>query len=248
MARGYEYDYGERKYKNAKAFGGKEIATILCIVAILGGALAFKDAGIVNFGSDRNGYMHVVDIPASKGYGAQVVAIADSICDNENLELSTVEKYKALHDFVVYVLDYDSEALQPGHDIRYGYGANDPATALINGIGVCGAYADLYRDLCEAAGLECYTVEGKAYIPGVNTQIGHAWNAINIDGEWYHVDCCWADTGGKRYEYFARGDNYIQVGDGGNFREAYQSAIPFSSKDYSFKRNQMPDNFTINWK
>lgn len=27
-----------------------------------------------------------------------------------------------------------------------------------------------------------------------NRQINHAWNKVKLDGKWYNMDVCWADT------------------------------------------------------
>ena len=60
--------------------------------------------------------------------------------------------------------------------------------------GVCDNYSRLYQALCRAAGLECELIPGNArgdvMMPG-SLGIGHAWNAVRLDGEWALVDCTW---------------------------------------------------------
>ena len=248
MARGCEYDYGKKKYRDKKETRSKELIATALIALVLAGAYSLKDTGLISLDLGVGMINHSIDIRASKGYGTQLVDITTALCEDEENPLSEAEKYKVLYDFVVYVLDYNTESIQPGYKLRLGEGANDPAKALINGYGESGAYAELYKDLCDMAGLECYVVEGTAFTPGSKDRIEHAWNAVKIDGSWYHVDCSWPDAGGKRYEFFARGDNYIAIGENGSFREPHQYSIPFSSKDYKFSRSQLLDHFTINWK
>ena len=60
----------------------------------------------------------------------------------------------------------------------------------------------------EIAGIPCEYVSG--YATG-----GHAWNLVEIDGEWYHVDTTWDDPipnreGYVRYDYFLKSDSYMR--------------------------------------
>ncbi|TXF90821.1 hypothetical protein FUA23_05110 [Neolewinella aurantiaca] len=60
--------------------------------------------------------------------------------------------------------------------------------------GVCEGYSRLYQRVANLAGLECEMVTGYArgdvMVPG-SMGIGHAWNAVKIDGEWQLLDCTW---------------------------------------------------------
>jgi len=60
--------------------------------------------------------------------------------------------------------------------------------------GVCEGYSRLYQRLAEHAGLVCEMITGNArgdiMTPG-SLGIGHAWNAVKIDGEWELLDCTW---------------------------------------------------------
>ena len=63
---------------------------------------------------------------------------------------------------------------------------------------VCEGYANLYKAIAQAIGLEVERIDGYAkaygYRPGqkiVGTQPNHSWNAVKIDGEWALLDVTW---------------------------------------------------------
>ena len=72
---------------------------------------------------------------------------------------------------------YDGSGAEP--DSAYG--------ALIVQKAVCGGYAEAFLLLCRAAEIPCMIVTGTAQ------GIMHEWNLVALDGQWYHVDCCWDD-------------------------------------------------------
>lgn len=82
---------------------------------------------------------------------------------------------------------------------------------------VCEGYARAFQLLCNEAGINCIVISGT----------GHMWNAVEVDGIWYTVDCTHNDpiyldssgnqTGTKNYskrKYFLsaeRTDGYVPV-------------------------------------
>lgn len=124
-------------------------------------------------------------------------AIASCVADG----MSDYEIAKALHDYLVLNNEYD---------MRY-YSGNIPAIsytaygALVNRTSVCAGYALAYERLMDQVGIPC------EYVTGMTTNGYHAWNIVQIDGEWYHVDVTWDDPtpdreGYVRYKYFLKSD------------------------------------------
>lgn len=91
---------------------------------------------------------------------------------------SDYEKLLAFHDRLVTGCTFND---------RTEY-SNTIYGALVTGDAQCEGYAFTFEYLCRAAGIECFTVTG------TNPQGAlHAWNMVNLDGMWYHIDCTWDD-------------------------------------------------------
>ena len=62
--------------------------------------------------------------------------------------------------------------------------------------GICGDYALLFKKMCDAAGVSSQVVTGyakneKEQIRKKSREPNHAWNAIQVNGEWCLVDATW---------------------------------------------------------
>lgn len=61
------------------------------------------------------------------------------------------------------------------------------AGALVKGTAVCNGYAEALELLLLCSGVETYMAVG------TTDEGNHAWNIVNIEGSWYHVDTTWDD-------------------------------------------------------
>ena len=95
-----------------------------------------------------------------------------------NDDMSEFEKELAIIEWIV-------------ENCQYEKGENwSRATAyscLVLGKAQCSGYADAFLQMAKACGLDARYV--------YNTR--HAWNLVNIDGDWYHVDVTWEDPLGS---------------------------------------------------
>ena len=77
---------------------------------------------------------------------------------------------------------------------------------ILDGAGVCAAYAKATKYLAELAGLPCIYITGDAD-NGTGTDL-HAWNIVRVNGANYEIDTTWGDpvnedgTQTLRYDYF----------------------------------------------
>ena len=84
----------------------------------------------------------------------------------------------------------------------YQFTANDQTIigSLLEGQSVCAGYARAYQLLMQAVGIPVF------YVTGHSKGQGHAWNLVQLDGEWYYTDVTWDDQnddgGAIYYAYF----------------------------------------------
>ncbi|MDF2935581.1 MAG: copper amine oxidase family proteinLeucine Rich Repeat (LRR)-containing [Paenibacillaceae bacterium] len=95
--------------------------------------------------------------------------------------MSNLEKEEAVHDYILQNVQYDYDYTGTSNGSAYG--------ALIEGLALCGGYADAMLTLGRMAGLDIIIIDGHS---GEDL---HAWNLIRLDGKYYHVDATWDDGG-----------------------------------------------------
>ncbi len=152
--------------------------------------------------------------------------------------MSDFEKALYIHDYIVLNCKYDTELLEiletegklSGELVSERY---TEYSALVNGTGICGSYALAYRAVMNAAGVECVYVS--------SSEMNHAWNMVRLDGQWYHVDCCWDDPvpdseGKARRTFFLRTDKEMMA-------LSHYSWTPGQYKATSEKYSEMPRNY-----
>jgi hypothetical protein len=100
-----------------------------------------------------------------------------------NSAMDTVECAKALHDYLVRHVSYDSATQQTMNTSdRSPYSAFG---ALVKGSAVCDGYAHAYELLLRRLGI--------GVLFAVSDPMNHSWNMVNVDSGWYHVDVTWDD-------------------------------------------------------
>jgi hypothetical protein len=129
-------------------------------------------------------------------------------------------RFKALHDYVVTRVAYDGESLKPGKRRP-----QDADTVFRDRRGVCAGYANLLSALGREAGYNVAYVVGKVREnEGDLAGSSHAWNAVEIEGQWYLVDATW-NAG-------------FLVGDGFDFE--YRTSYLFTPPEI-FRLDHLPD-------
>ena len=129
--------------------------------------------------------------------------------------LTPYQREKLVHDCVIDNVEYDreiaglteiSEQNIKGHSI-YG--------ALVDRRCVCEGYGMTMQLLLNGLGVDCVTLTGMSYNSSLNTDgadsVLHLWNAVQLDGVWYHVDPTWDDQAEElqRYVFFNLSDEKL---------------------------------------
>lgn len=94
-------------------------------------------------------------------------------------ELSDVDAVIAVHDYLIRNTVYDEATASSGS----GGPSHYVEGTLLNGLAVCSGYASTFQLLMMLAGIPCEYVWNDV----------HAWNLVQIEEEWYHIDVTWDD-------------------------------------------------------
>lgn len=115
-------------------------------------------------------------------------------------EANPYQQVRAIHDYVAQRIAYDVEGLKPGK-----YPSYEPKDVFDRRMGVCAGYANLVQAMVEAIGGKAIVVAG--FSREASSTLGngdHAWNAVEIEGQWYLLDVTW-DAGTVNEGRFQRG-------------------------------------------
>lgn len=127
----------------------------------------------------------------------KVQAIIETMPDG----LSTYEKVKYVNDWIVQNTMYGEYSTASPHSAY---------AVAMEGVGVCQGYALLVTKLLNELQVP------SQYVVGEVESEAHAWNLVQINGNWYHLDVTWndplPDRGNKvRYDYFLKSDIHMSV-------------------------------------
>ena len=140
------------------------------------------------------------------------IDVATNMIVNEAKKCANdLDRVKLIHDIIIKNNDFHKD----------GGGSYAPSiyAGLVTRTPQCEGYAKTFTYLCRKCGLEAITITGN-----VSNGLSHAWNKVNVDGDWYCVDCTrddpildTPDPKYIRYNYFMVPDAWIL--DKTHFRE-----------------------------
>lgn len=109
----------------------------------------------------------------------------NAISEFYSQDLSEEDAVIAAHDWLVTHVTYDKKMLLPVP--KQSKDSENPYGAFKLGQAICMGYTTSFQLLMDMLGIQCIIVRGSS--EGEE----HAWNMVNLDGNWYHVDVTWDD-------------------------------------------------------
>ena len=104
-----------------------------------------------------------------------------------------------IHDKLIDMMTYDTDLCNnPERDRFHDLGHTAYGALVANSLGtpnyaVCDGYSLAYEYLLQQCGIPVAYIGGYGGSKPDNLG-GHAWNVVNIEGEWYEVDSTWDDN------------------------------------------------------
>ena len=141
-------------------------------------------------------------------------AIQDFIDEYITDDMSDFEKEMVMIQWLVENCKYESG---DGWENATAY------SCIVNGKAQCAGYADAFLQTAKACGIEARYVYNAT----------HAWNLVELDGDWYHVDVTWEDPIGSSNKYGF-----------GNLRNKYINLEDSRIRGYSSHHTWSPDSIS----
>jgi|GEM_PF-2884072 len=147
----------------------------------------------------------------------QAISIEMGITDS----MSDYQKALLMHDWLVDNCTYKISALTLYYEPAFSLLIDDAHE------GVCENFADAYHMMMDFLGIRNVKEYGS----------NHVWNIIQLDdGNWYHVDCTWDNTGSRSSKYFfGLSDRAVR---GLNSHECYNRKVVCNSYEYNWRYRQ----------
>ncbi len=136
---------------------------------------------------------------------------------------SDADRALAVHDYLIESCTYRSveATTEPLAYTAYG--------AIVDRECVCDGYSFACIALLQLLGVNC------EYVP--STEMCHSWVLVEIDGNWYHMDCTWDDNATERYgggivrDAFLRSDSSMKEMGYTGWSASHEA--PFDWTDYA---------------
>lgn len=128
--------------------------------------------------------------------------------------MTTSEKIKVIHDFIIDNTKYDTLKTDNINDETYK--SNTAYGVLIQGYGICSGYSDTMAIFLDKLGIENYKISNET----------HIWNLILVNGKWVHLDATWDDPVS---EFNENRDTYFLI--------TYDELLKLNDDTHAFDKN-----------
>ncbi len=152
--------------------------------------------------------------------------IYEIVSNEYSYSYRSIKPKKVQDQWVNEIITYSDGSINTkGHKITASLRGLTSSNALGEEGLVCAGYAQLYKELCNRADLQCDYVHGTAVLPSGKTG-GHAWNiVIGTNGEAIPVDCTWHSSSGA--DWFGKSTKF-DMQHIAKSHETFKNYSPFS--------------------
>jgi hypothetical protein len=133
-----------------------------------------------------------IDFAAIHADNVNFASIEDLVNYGKKTAANDVESLRFYFVWVARNIRYDMSELKSAQRNPV---KQEPETVFRNRQAICRGYADLLTVICQKASIGCRSVAGYTSNQGTDGRDDlHAWNAIEVNKEWYLFDVTWASN------------------------------------------------------
>jgi Transglutaminase-like superfamily len=164
------------------------LITIVCLFFIT----------LTSFAATSNAFARI-DYAATHTDNINFSSIEDLVNYGKKNAVNDIEALRFYFVWVARNVQYDANELKVP---ERNPAKQEPETVFRNRQAICRGYSDLLTVICQKAGINCRSVAGYTNTQGTDGRDDlHAWNAIEVNHEWFLFDVTWAsnylESGGK---------------------------------------------------
>lgn len=180
--------YCDKEYKNCT----EDVSNIIADKSLV--------SNLNNFVSPYNSYnqLHInynsygkITVEVDKIYSSEQIRLTELEIERIMKEIitdnmSTEQKIKAFHDYIINHTIYDSEnadKLKANQEIDINANSHNAYGLLYNHISLCGGYSDVMAIFLDKLGIPNIKVSNDS----------HVWNLVFLNNQWLHLDLTWDD-------------------------------------------------------
>lgn len=156
-------------------------------------------------------FNYLYDRKTSEEHEFQIKKIIMNFFDQyQVLKLPKYNRIQIFHNLISSICTYDPEVSSGGDGVDEDYNI----IGVFKGkMAVCYGFSQVFKLLCDYGGVSCLIATGCCY--GMDNGL-HAWNMVEYDGGFYHIDATWDLSKEKNkgllgaYTYFMVDDDWMK--------------------------------------
>lgn len=143
-------------------------------------------------------------------------ALEDAVWEIDKHAKDDKEILRGISEYLQRTVTYDRDELNCAmRGKSQNFMAHNAYGALVMHKAVCDGFSSAYSLIAQYFGFKCMIVDGKSSYQ-TNAKVNHAWNIIEFNGKYFHVDSTWDVNTYEviheySYDYFGLDDDEVSV-------------------------------------